>query len=423
MSKPHFSDLGLSEPLCAAVGAAGYQHPTAIQTAVIPAALTGRDLIATAQTGTGKTAAFALPLLQRLAGGFGGRPNEPAAARRGSPRALILTPTRELAQQIEASLRTYGCNLRLRTAVVVGGIQQDPQVKALRQGIDILVATPGRLGDLVAQGHVVFDRIEVFVLDEADRMLDMGFIHAVRHLAGLLPRQRQTLFFSATMSPPIVRLAGDLAQDPQFVAVAPPASISDAIDQRVFFVAKANKSALLSEILAGRDVIRALVFARTRHGADRLAKQLSRAGLDADAIHADKSQAARQRVLAAFSRGRLRILIATDIVARGIDVQGISHVINYELPAEPESYVHRIGRTARAEAHGVALAFCDVEELSLLRGIERLTRQPLHIVADHRHHAASTAACFMRQREALRQQSRHSGLRSYRGGSRRANAR
>ena len=420
MSRPVFADLGLIQPLLDSVCAAGYRHPTAIQAATIPVALSGRDLVATAQTGTGKTAAFALPTLQRLAGRPGGR----STGNRGCPRALILTPTRELAQQIEASLRTYGRGLRLRTAVVVGGVQQEPQVRALRRGVDMLVATPGRLIDLVEQGHVAFGQIEVFVLDEADRMLDMGFIHAVRRLAGLLPGQRQTLLFSATISPVIARLASDLLQDPRILAVTPPASVSGQIDQRVLFVAKVDKRALLSDVLTSRDVTRALVFTNTKHGADRLARQLVHAGLSADAIHSNKTQSARQKVLAAFSAGGLKVLVATDIVARGIDVDGISHVINYELPAEPESYVHRIGRTARAEAHGIALAFCDVEELSLLRGIERLTRQPLRIVTDHRHHAATFAACFTSRREEPRQRSLRAAFRSYRsGGGRRASPR
>jgi ATP-dependent RNA helicase RhlE len=438
MSKPVFADLGLSQPLLAAVGAAGYDHPTPIQAAAIPVALAGRDLVATAQTGTGKTAAFALPLLQRLAASQADRPEAdsppPARSRRrrgfrrpaaqvaerpvavasaGRPRALILTPTRELAQQIDESLQTYGQTLRLRTSVILGGVPQESQVRALQRGVDILVATPGRLIDLIEQGHVACDQVEIFVLDEADRMLDMGFIHAVRQVAGLLPTQRQTLLFSATMSPPIVRLAAALLRDPQTISVSPPASVSGQIDQRVMFVNKADKRALLADILKSREVTRALVFARTKHGAERLAKLLGKAGVDADAIHSNKTQGARQRVLAAFSKGQLKVLVATDIVARGIDVDGISHVINYELPAEPESYVHRIGRTARAEAHGIAMAFCDVEELSLLRGIERLTNQPLTIVSDHRYHADNVADCFTQQRQPQRVVSPRRAYRSY----------
>ena len=421
MSRTNFTDLGLIRPLLAAIGAAGYQQPTAIQAAAIPVALAGRDLVATAQTGTGKTAAFALPILQRLAAQRG----RPAGGHRArGPRALILTPTRELAQQIDASLRAYGRDLALRTTVVVGGVAQEPQVQALARGVDILVATPGRLIDLVDQGRVTLTAVEVFVLDEADRMLDMGFVRDVRRIAVLLPGERQTLFFSATMSPVIARLAADLLRDPQTVAVTPPASVSGRIDQRVYFVAKADKRALLSEVLGSREISRALIFARTKHGAERLARQLRTEGHDADAIHSNKSQAARQKVLAAFGGGRLKILVATDIVARGIDVDGISHVINFELPADAESYVHRIGRTARAEAHGIALAFCDVEELSLLRGIERLTRQTLQVVTGHRHHEATVAACFERQRETVRPPSRRAVYRSYRGGgSRRAAAR
>jgi ATP-dependent RNA helicase RhlE len=423
-----FSELGLASNLLDAVQAAGYEHPTAIQAAAIPVALTGRDLIATAQTGTGKTAAFALPILQRLAASpVTGRTRSRTTGRGrsggpGRPRALILTPTRELAQQIDMSLRVYRGRLPLQSTVVVGGVKQESQIAALQRGVDILVATPGRLLDLVNQGHVLCDRVEVFVLDEADRMLDMGFSHDVRRLASLLPRERQTLFFSATMAPLVVRLAADLLRDPQTVAVTPPASVSGQIDQRVFFVAKADKRDLLLDVLRGRDIARALVFTRTKHGAERLARLLVKAGVDADAIHANKTQGARQRTLAAFSRGQLRVLVATDIVARGIDVDGITHVINYDLPHEPENYVHRIGRTARADASGVALAFCDVEELSFLRGIEQLTRQSLHIVSDHRHHAATTADCFTQQRPTTRPTPRRGAYRSYRGSGGRRSA-
>ncbi|MDY0109011.1 MAG: DEAD/DEAH box helicase [Candidatus Krumholzibacteria bacterium] len=405
--QPSFLSLGLLPALTDAVLAAGYRQPTRIQAAAIPAALAGRDLIATAQTGTGKTAAFALPILQRLAGR--------APARACCPQALVLTPTRELAQQIAASLAVYRGGLPIRTAAVVGGVQQEPQVKALRHGVEILVATPGRLLDLIDQGYVAFDQLEVFVLDEADRMLDMGFVHAVRHVAGLLPRRRQTLFFSATMPAIVTRLAADLLRDPHTITVSPPASVSGQIDQRVLFVAKTDKRALLSDLLASPAAKRVLVFTRTKRGADRLAKQLRGEGLRADAIHADRTQSARERVLADFSGDRLQVLVATDIVARGIDVAGISHVVNFELPDEPENYVHRIGRTARAEAHGIGLALCGIEELSLLHGIERLTRQPLTVVTDHRYHAANVAACFMSQRRAVQMSAQRGAYRSYRG--------
>ena len=371
-----FSELSLIDPILRALSAENYQTPTPIQAQAIPPLLAGRDLLGVAQTGTGKTAAFALPILQRLAA------VNPAPAGRG-PRALILTPTRELAIQIGDSFRTYGRNLRLRHTVVFGGVGQKPQVDALMRGIDILVATPGRLLDLMSQGYVRFERLSVFVLDEADRMLDMGFIRDVKRVIAALPKQRQTLLFSATMPGEIARLADSLLKEPVKVEVTPAATTVELIDQRVFFVDGGHKRALLAALLNDPSVTRALVFSRTKHGANRIAKELERSQIVADVIHSNKSQSARQRALESFRAGRVRVLVATDIAARGIDIDDISHVINFDLPHVAESYVHRIGRTARAGAGGTAFSFCAAEERPLLKDIERLTRRSLTVVSDH----------------------------------------
>jgi ATP-dependent RNA helicase RhlE len=371
-----FDTFGLAEPIRRAVAAEGYTIPTPIQAQSIPQLLTGRDLLGVAQTGTGKTAAFALPMLQRLS-----QDRRPATPK--CPRALVLTPTRELAVQIDQSFKTYGRHLGLRHAVVFGGVGQQPQAQALARGLDILVATPGRLLDLMGQNLCRLDKLEVFVLDEADRMLDMGFIHDVRRIIKTLPAQRQTLLFSATMPNDIANLASSILHNPAKVEVTPVASTAERIDQWVLFVEKGDKRALLGEVLKDDGIKRALVFTRTKHGANRLAEQLERMGVSSDAIHGNKSQTARQRALADFTAGKLRILVATDIAARGIDIDGITHVINYELPNVPESYVHRIGRTARAGADGVALSFCDVEEREYLRDIERLIRRSIPVVPDH----------------------------------------
>jgi ATP-dependent RNA helicase RhlE len=371
-----FSDLALIEPIQRALAAEKYSTPTPIQTQAIPHLLAGRDLLGIAQTGTGKTAAFGLPILQRLF-----QDKTPAGPK--GARALILTPTRELAIQIADSLRTYGRHLHLRHALVYGGVGQRPQVDSLARGVDILIATPGRLLDLMGQGHVRLGGLSVFVLDEADRMLDMGFIRDVRRIAATMPQRRQSMLFSATMPADIADLAGSMLHDPVKVAVTPVASTVELIDQRVLFVETANKRALLTAMLNDPGIGRALVFTRTKHGANRVAEQLERSRINAEAIHGDKAQNARQRALANFRSGRTRVLVATDIAARGIDIDGITHVINYELPNMPESYVHRIGRTARAGASGVALSFCGPDERAYLRDIERLTRRPLTVVADH----------------------------------------
>ncbi|HEV2265040.1 MAG TPA: DEAD/DEAH box helicase [Stellaceae bacterium] len=370
-----FSELALVEPIQRALRAENYERPTPIQAQAIPHLLAGRDLLGIAQTGTGKTAAFALPILQHLAGNR-------VPAPRNSMRALVLTPTRELALQIADSFRVYGRHMGLRTAVIFGGVSQGPQVDALRRGIDILVATPGRLLDLHQQGHVRYDGVSVFVLDEADRMLDMGFIRDIRRIAPLLPKQRQSLLFSATMPDEINRLIGTLLKDPVRVEVTPAATTVERIDQRVMFVDAGNKRALLASLLDDKTIARALVFTRTKHGANRVAEGLAKSGIGAEAIHGNKSQGARQRALGNFRDGRTRVLVATDIAARGIDIDGITHVINFELPNVPESYVHRIGRTARAGADGIAISFCDHSEKGFLRDIEKVTRQKI-AVAEH----------------------------------------
>jgi ATP-dependent RNA helicase RhlE len=372
-----FDELKLIEPIVRAVHDEGYTTPTPIQKEAIPHVLARRDLLGLAQTGTGKTAAFALPILQRLVEA-GHRPHGDRPIR-----VMVLTPTRELAAQIGDSFATYGKHLGYKHAVIFGGVGQSAQERALRSGIDILVATPGRLLDLAAQRLVHFQRLEIFVLDEADRMLDMGFIHDVRRVINLLPPKRQTLFFSATMPPEAQRLADELLHDPATVAVTPPATTVETIDQSVYFVEKGDKRALLLALLKDPSVTRALVFSRTKHGANRVAESLTKAGVRAEAIHGNKSQNARERALDHFKRGVARVLVATDIAARGIDIEDITHVINFELPNVPETYVHRIGRTARAGASGAAWSLCELEERPYLADIERLTRRSIRVVTDH----------------------------------------
>jgi ATP-dependent RNA helicase RhlE len=377
-----FADLSLLDDLKRAVGAQGYDRPTPIQAQAIPPLLEGRDLLGCAQTGTGKTAAFALPILQRLM-------ERRVSLSRRACRVLVLAPTRELAAQINESFRTYGKHLPLRHAVIFGGVGQGPQVQKLAGGVDVLVATPGRLLDLMSQGHLRLDQVEVFVLDEADRMLDMGFIHDVRKVIAKLPAKRQTLLFSATMPREIEMLAERILHEPVRVAVTPVSSTVERIDQRVYFVDRGDKRALLVDLLRDDAMSRVLVFARTKRGADRVARDLAQARVSAEAIHGNKSQSARQQALAGFKDGRTRVLVATDIAARGIDINGVSHVVNYDLPYEPEAYVHRIGRTARAGRDGSAIAFCDADERPLLRQIEKLTRQPIEVVTGHRLEAAA----------------------------------
>jgi ATP-dependent RNA helicase RhlE len=377
-----FEQLNLKTPIIRALAEQGYREPTDIQRAAIPELLAGRDIMATAQTGTGKTAAFALPILQILTGH--GRRQAGKHVR-----ALILTPTRELALQIDQSLRDYGRHLPLRSAVILGGVSSVAQIKALRRKPEILVATPGRLIDLMGQGHVKLDQVEMLVLDEADRMLDMGFVKDVRRIVARTPRSRQTMLFSATLSGAISQLASDMLRDPMHVAVTPASSISGKIQQKVLFVERNHKLKLLTAVLKNGDMGQTLVFTRTKLGADRVMRWLAREGISADSIHSNKSQSERQRVLANFHRGKIRVLVATDIVARGIDVDGISHVVNFELPEDPENYVHRIGRTARAGADGTALSFCAFQEVAMLKAIEKLTRCALTPVEDHPYHSQS----------------------------------
>jgi ATP-dependent RNA helicase RhlE len=364
-----FTELGLAPPLLATLAAEGYARPTPIQAQAIPAVLAGRDLLGIAQTGTGKTAAFALPLLHRLA----------ASAPSPTPfacRVLVLAPTRELAAQIAASFTTYG-GARPRVVAIFGGVDMRRQERALARGADILVATPGRLADHVQQRTVRLDTVEAVVLDEVDRMLDIGFAHVVRRLLRLTPPGRQTLLFSATLPAEIAALAAEILRDPVGVTVAPVATTAELVTQRVVHVAQADKRAALASLLGDPALRRVIVFTRTKHGADRVARHLDATGIDAAAIHGNKSQGQRERALDGFRAGRTRVLVATDIAARGIDVDGISHVINFDLPEVAETYVHRIGRTARAGASGVAIALCDPAERSALRAIEALTRQPL----------------------------------------------
>lgn len=378
-----FNDLQLIEPVLQALSKEGYTKPTPIQEQAIPIVLQRRDLLGCAQTGTGKTAAFAIPLLQlmHLEGEQQQQPSTGQGRRR--IKALVLTPTRELAIQIEESFRAYGRYLGLKHLVIFGGVSQHNQVNALRQGVDILVATPGRLLDLMNQRHISLQDIKYFVLDEADRMLDMGFVHDVKRVISKLPAQRQTLFFSATMPPEIQQLANILLRNPAKVEVTPVSSTAETIQQHLYYVEKQNKRSLLLHILQDESIGTALVFSRTKHGADKIARGLSKAGVRAEAIHGDKSQNARQHALQNFKSRRTRILVATDIAARGIDIDELTHVINYDLPDVPETYVHRIGRTGRAGANGVAFSFCDYEEKINLKDIERLIGKHIPVVHDH----------------------------------------
>jgi ATP-dependent RNA helicase RhlE len=365
-----FQSLGLAAPIMRALAEEKYTTPTPIQSAAIPPVLSGRDLVGIAQTGTGKTAAFALPILNRLA----------AQRQRPEPRTcrvLVLSPTRELSAQILDSFQAYGRHVHPSATLAIGGVPMGRQVRALAHGVDVLVATPGRLLDLMRNHAVRLDRVEVFVLDEADRMLDMGFIHDIRAIVAKLPPRRQTLFFSATMPGEIESLAAQLLRDPVRVAVTPPARTVDRVEQRVVLLDNGAKNAALAELLRAEPVDRALVFTRTKRGADRVVRGLNAAGIAAEAIHGNKSQNQRERVLGEFRNGRVRTLVATDIAARGIDVDGISHVVNFDLPNIPESYVHRIGRTARAGAAGIAISFCTNEETPFLRDIEKLIRMPI----------------------------------------------
>ncbi len=379
---PSFEKLGLQADICRAVAEGGYHQPTPIQAKSIPALLQGRDLLGCAQTGTGKTASFALPLLQRL----GRAQREPGrdSKRKVVPlRALILAPTRELAIQVKESFETYGTHMGVRTGVILGGVSEEPQKKMLRRGLDVLVATPGRFLDLKQQGYIDCNSVETLVLDEADRMLDMGFLNDVRKIIQALPRERQNVLFSATMPREIEELSMKILRDPVKVTVAPVSSTNKKIDQSVYFVTQSGKKKLLLHLLQSEEMPMTLVFMRTKSTANRVSRFLSEAGITAEAIHGNKSQNARQRALENFRSGQTRVLVASDLAARGIDIDNISHVVNYDLPNVFETYVHRIGRTGRASATGTAFSFCSPDEVPYLRGIERLIREKISVVEGH----------------------------------------
>lgn len=368
-----FNDLKLTKPLITALTNMGYNSPTPIQEQAIPHILNGEDIFGCAQTGTGKTAAFCLPILQQLK----------SKNSSGNIRALILVPTRELAIQISENLRSYSKHLNLSHATVFGGVSQKNQERELRKRPEIIVATPGRLLDFMQQGLIKLDRVEHFVLDEADRMLDMGFIHDIKKVIVKLPRQRQTLFFSATAAPSIMKLADSLLKNPIHISVTPVSSTAPLVEQSIYYVSKENKRSLLKHILNTGKIEHALVFTRTKRGADRVAKELTKSGISSEAIHGNKSQNARERALKGFKNRSIRILVATDIASRGIDVEKLSHVINYEIPEQAETYVHRIGRTGRAGMTGKALSFCTTDELSYMKDINKLIKQKIEVVASH----------------------------------------
>ncbi|HUS75788.1 MAG TPA: DEAD/DEAH box helicase [Methanothrix sp.] len=373
-----FGNLNIIDPLCQALSKEGYTEPTPIQNLAIPHLLDGKDLMGIAQTGTGKTAAFVLPILQKIS-------EERKAALPGVPRVLVLAPTRELAAQIDQSFATYGQFIRFRHTVIFGGVRQGPQVKMLSRGVDVLVATPGRLLDLMNQGYIMLKGVEFFVLDEIDRMLDMGFIKDMRKVVSALPQKHQSLFFSATMSRETGEFAEKLLTNPVRIEITPQANTLECIKQSVFFVDQNNKYPLLQGLIRDEEMERVLIFSRTKHRADKLAQMLNKNRINADAIHGNKSQNQRTKAMYDFKSGRLRVLVATDIAARGIDVDEISHVINYDLPNEPESYIHRIGRTGRAGADGKAYSFCAADERNILRSIERLTRTKIGIMPHQFH--------------------------------------
>ena len=389
-----FKTLELISPIRKAITEKRYSQPTPIQSQAIPHLMQGRDLLGCAQTGTGKTGAFALPILQRIE-----KSGKPAGPNKTS--SLILTPTRELAVQIGESFRLYGRYLNVRHTVVYGGVSYRPQIRAMNKGVDVLIATPGRLVDLMNQGYVKLDKAETFVLDEGDRMLDMGFLPDIRKIFSLLPGNRQTMLFSATMSKEIMSLAKQFLNDPVQVSVTPKSTTADNIDQRVMFVEKEFKSELLASVFTDKSVKRAMVFTRTKQGANRIAQRLNKGKIKAEALHGDKSQSARLEALRKFRSGNARVLVATDIASRGLDIQGVTHVINYELPNEAESYVHRIGRTARAGTSGVALSFCDNEERGYLRTIERSTKNTVTIIEDHPFHSKEIATMWRTKKPAV----------------------
>ena len=405
-----FGNLNIIDPLMRAIALEGYTTPTPIQLLAIPPLLEGKDLLGIAQTGTGKTAAFVLPILQRMSA-------QRRACQPGSPRVLVLAPTRELAAQIGQSFATYGKFLRFRHLVIFGGVRQGPQVSMLSRGVDILVATPGRLLDLMNQGYIELKGVEFFVLDEIDRMLDMGFIRDVKKVVSALPEKHSSLFFSATLTRETGEFAQSLLCDPVHVQASPSASTLESIDQQVFFVDQNSKNSLLLDLLPREDMKRVLVFTRTKHRADRVAQMLAKNRIRADAIHGSKSQNQRTKSMQSFRSGQIRVLVATDIAARGIDIDDITHVVNYDLPNEPESYVHRIGRTGRAGACGNAFSFCSAEERIFLRDIERLTRKQIN-VAEHKYHSErAKKAAGAPEKSVAPNRSRGVQLRSIRGKS------
>ncbi|WP_321517662.1 DEAD/DEAH box helicase [uncultured Bacteroides sp.] len=398
-----FEQLNLINPILKALQEEGYTSPTPIQEQSIPIVLNGKDLLGCAQTGTGKTAAFSIPILQKL---YKSEKNK-------GIKALVLTPTRELAIQIDDSFKAYGRFTGIHHTVIFGGVPQKPQTDTLRRGVDILIATPGRLLDLINQGFISLKTLEFFVLDEADRMLDMGFIHDIKRILPMLPKKRQTLFFSATMPPEIAKLANTILFQPEKVEVAPVSSTVDAIEQSVYFVDKNGKKDLLRFLLKDPKIESVLVFTRTKHGADKLAKLLEKDGIEAAAIHGNKSQNARQRALTSFKDHTLRVLIATDIAARGIDVDQLSHVINYELPNVPETYVHRIGRTGRAGHEGVAIAFCESEELPYLKDIQKLIGIKIPVVENHPFISSEVTSAIEEKKVVMKVQAKEN--KAYRG--------
>jgi len=414
-----FEQLNLIEPLLKAVKNEGYTNPTPIQEKSIPIILNRKDLLGCAQTGTGKTAAFAIPMLQIL------HEQKDLQNGRRAIKALILTPTRELAIQIEESFAAYGKYTGLQQMVIFGGVSQHNQTQTLRKGVDILVATPGRLLDLMEQGFISLRDIQLFVLDEADRMLDMGFVHDVKKIVAKLPQKRQTLFFSATMPPEIQKLANTILSNPEKVEVTPVSSTAETVQQSIYFVEKKDKTSLLLHLLKNKLINTALVFTRTKHGADKVAQNLNRAGIKAEAIHGNKSQQARQRALTNFKAQQTRVLVATDIAARGIDIDELTHVINFELPNVPETYVHRIGRTGRAGASGTAISFCDAEEKEFLRDIQKLINKSVPVVTDHPHPMSNTSLVAypsahrnpaqQRNRPSSNRSNQRSGQRSWSG--------
>lgn len=398
-----FEQLELIEPIQKALTKEGYTIPTPIQAEAIPYVLDGYDLLGCAQTGTGKTAAFSIPIIQNLY-------NERQNGKVRGIKALILTPTRELAIQIGESFTAYGKYAGVKHTVIFGGVGQKPQTDALQRGVDVLIATPGRLLDLINQGFISLKYLDYFVLDEADRMLDMGFIHDIKRILPLLPKKRQSLFFSATMPPEIERLAGTILHDPQKVEVTPASSTVEKIDQSVYFVEKAEKVSLLTHLLKDSSLESVLVFTRTKHGADKVARVLAKANIGAEAIHGNKSQTARQRALTNFKDHTTRVLIATDIAARGIDVDHLSHVINYELPNVPETYVHRIGRTGRAGRSGVAYSFCDAEEVPYLKDIQKLIGKQIPVAGGNEFETADVKAAVAEKKEAIKQESKRRNM-------------